>query len=170
MGSYRSFQVSSFSRSSASTGADRFWRSLSLSSPEASFACLSTAYSARTHAIASRDLGRRLFRIDDLAAQVRPASGAHDAVAGYHAVIAAVAIGQQNLVVTLQKILRTVPAAAQRKVEDVVGMRRVAHVDPHPRLGAFLFAEHRQDGVIGRHHVRRYLLGPRRQPSRLRRA
>ena len=82
---------------------------------------------------------------------MRPASGAHDAVAGHHAVVAA---GKQNLVVILEEILRTVPAAAQREVEDVVGMRIVADIHPHACVGRFALTQHGHDGVVGGHHMR----------------
>jgi hypothetical protein len=51
---------------------------------------------------------------------VRPAPGACDLVAGYHAVVPAVGIGQQDLPVIFQKILRSVAAPVERKVEDVI--------------------------------------------------
>jgi hypothetical protein len=51
---------------------------------------------------------------------------AHDAVAGHYTVIAAVPVGKENLIVVLEEILRPVPAAAQREVEDVVRMGIIA--------------------------------------------
>src|ERR1035438_6027382 len=96
----------------------------------------------------ARDLRRGFLRVDNLPPQMGPASGAHDTVAGHHAVVAAVSVGKQNLVVVLKKILRPVTAAAQREVEDIVGMRRVAHVHPHARIHTFLLAQHGHDGVV----------------------
>ena len=82
------------------------------------------------------------------------ASGAHDAIAGHHAIVAAISVGEKHLVVILEEILRPVAATAQREVENVVGMRLIADVHPHPRVGAFLLAQHRHDGVVGGHHMR----------------
>ena len=82
------------------------------------------------------DLGSRLFRLDHLATQMRPTSSAHDGVAGHHAVVSTIGIGQKHLIVILEEILRSVAPAAEREVEHVIRMRRIAHVDPHPRLGA----------------------------------
>jgi hypothetical protein len=39
-------------------------------------------------------------------------------VAGHHAVVAAISIGQQNLIVVLQKILRLVATAIKGRVES----------------------------------------------------
>ncbi len=60
----------------------------------------------RTHQLdrIPRDLGSRLLGLYNLSARVRPAPGARDLVAGDHAVVAAIAIGQQDLpVIFLRK-------------------------------------------------------------------
>ena len=96
-----------------------------------------------------------------------PAPRARDRVAGDHAVVAAVGIGQQNLVVILEEILRSVTPAVQSEVEDVVGMIVVAHIDPHPRISGFTGGEHGHDGVIGAHHVRGAYAFSHQFPQRL---
>ena len=85
---------------------------------------------------------------------MRPAPGARQAVARHHAVVAAVGIGQQHPGKVLQKLLRSVAGAAQGEVEDVVGMRGVAHIHPHARRLGFARAQHGQHRVVGGHHVR----------------
>ena len=47
------------------------------------------------------------------------ASSAENAIAGHHAVVSTVGISEKNLVVILEEILRSVPAAVQREVEHV---------------------------------------------------
>lgn len=59
-----------------------------------------------------------------------------------------------NLPIIFQKILRSVAAAVQGKVEDVIRVCLVAHIDPHPCVGGFTGAQHGHDGVIGAHHMR----------------
>ncbi len=85
---------------------------------------------------------------------MRPASSAHDGVAGHHAVVTAVGVGQKHLLVVLEEILRSVAPAAEGEVEQVVRMGRVTHVDPHARPGAMPRVQHGHDGVVGGHHVR----------------
>ena len=75
-------------------------------------------------------------------------------VARHHAVIAPVGVGEKNLSVVLQKIFRSVPAAIECEVEDVVRLGIVAYVNPHPRIGGLADAEHGHDGVVGGHYMR----------------
>src|SRR5207249_8326698 len=83
-----------------------------------------------------------------------PASRTGDGVAGNYAVVAAVGVGQQDLRVILQKLFRPVAPSVEREVEHVVGMIRVAYIDPHPRPLGLARAQHWQDGVVGSHHMR----------------
>ena len=85
---------------------------------------------------------------------MRPAARARDVVARHYAVIAAVGVRQQNLLVLFQKLLRPVAAAVQGEVEHVVGMFGVTHVHPHARRLGLAHAQHGQHGVVGGHHVR----------------
>jgi hypothetical protein len=108
-----------------------------------------------THAFDSlaRDLRRGLLRIDDFSFHVRPEAGARDLIVGDHTVVAAIGIGHEHLVVILQKTLRSIAAAIQREVEDVVRLRCIANVDLHARIRCFALTQHGQDRVVGGHHV-----------------
>ena len=50
---------------------------------------------------------------------MRPTTGTRDGVAGYHSVVTAVSIGQQNLRVVFQKFLRARSTAVQGEVEHL---------------------------------------------------
>ena len=85
---------------------------------------------------------------------MRPTTGTRDGVAGYHSVVTAVSIGQQNLRVVFQKFLRPFATAVQGEVEDVVRIALVALIHPHARRLRLAWAQHRQDGIVGGHHMR----------------
>ena len=57
-------------------------------------------------------------------------------IANDNAVVACIAIGKKHLVVLLQKTLWSITAAIQREVEDVIGLRCIANVDPQLFMGA----------------------------------
>jgi hypothetical protein len=42
-------------------------------------------------------------------------------------------------------VFRSIPAAIEREVEDVVGVGVVAHIDPHPRVGSLTGTLHGHD-------------------------
>ena len=85
---------------------------------------------------------------------MRPTTCASDGVAGHHPVVATVSVGQQNLRVIFQEFLWPFATAVQGEVEHVVGVRFVAHIHPHARCLRLARAQHRQDGVVGGHHMR----------------
>ena len=101
-----------------------------------------------------RDGRVRLLGVDELAAGVGPAAGADDAAFCDHAVVPAVAIGQQGLLVSRQELRRAISTSTEREVEDVVRIVVVADIDPHARVCGLAFAQHGHDRVVGGHHMR----------------
>src|SRR5208282_4932683 len=70
----------------------------------------------------ARDLGGDLFGIDESPAQMCPASGTCDRVAGHHAVVSSIGICKENLVVIPEEVLWSIPAAVQSEIEEGIRM------------------------------------------------
>src|SRR5919109_3671778 len=101
-----------------------------------------------------RDLRCRFLRFHELASGMTPTARARDGVASYHPDVTTVSVSQQNLGVVLQKFFRALSTAVQGEVEYVVGVRFVAHIHPHARRLRLARTQHRQDRVVGGHHMR----------------
>lgn len=91
--------------------------------------------------------------VDELTAGVGVAAGAAHRIRHHHAVVAAVAVGQQRVFEVAQERRWPIAAAAQGEVEDVIGVGRVAEVDPHPRLLDLARRLHGHGCVVGGDHV-----------------
>src|SRR6516225_1958592 len=64
---------------------------------------------------------------------MRPAPSAGHLIARYHAVVSAIGIRQQYLLVISQKISWSLPSPVQGEIENIIGMSRVSDIHPHAR-------------------------------------
>jgi hypothetical protein len=74
-----------------------------------------------------------------------PAACTRDRVANNDAVVASIGVGQKNLIVIFQKSIGSITSSIEREVEDVIRMPLIANVDPHARIGGFIFRLHRHE-------------------------
>src|SRR6516225_9734645 len=69
-----------------------------------------------------RNLRRHLLGVNKLPARMRPAPSAGHLIARYHAVVSAIGIRQQYLLVISQKISWSLPPPVQGEIENIIGM------------------------------------------------
>jgi hypothetical protein len=91
-----------------------------------------------------------LLRIEELSPRMGPTGYFENPVVGAQVdrVVARIGIGVQVAAVVFQESLRTVPAAAERKVVDRLGMAVVAHIGPEAALAAAVLSAN-QHGDLG---------------------